>query len=119
MKFFGWALTAVIIFVGLSVFVLDVTTAYFGMPTRGVSYGIAIYYLAIIILVTGSTSLFATKWHGLILPLSLGTFVLSVSVLWLLPQPNIAVRLIVAVVISLILVITMTILKKLALGYSN
>lgn len=112
MKFSISLLIAIIGFLGLSAVALDFLTSYLAKPSRGVSYGISMYYLTAAISFTGGIALAATKWFGLRTPLALGVFFIFIWVIWLFPQPNFIVKIFVALAISLILAITMTVLLR-------
>ncbi len=112
MKFSIYLLVAIICFLGVSAVALDFVTSYLGKPSQGVSYGISMYYLTAAISFTGGIALATTKWFGLRMPLTLGVFFIFIWIIWLFPQPNFMVKILVALAISLIFAITMATLSR-------
>lgn len=102
-KFGVSTVMAIAAFSVLAALTIDFATYLFGKPTRGVSYGIGLYYLHIAVTVIGGLALLCANWLGMKLPLAFAAVGICSCVLLLFGQPSIAVRIGVAAVIVVIL----------------
>lgn len=114
MKFFFLTVVSIVIFIGVSALTLDAVAAHLGKPSRGVSYGVSMFYLVSAISLAGGGALIFTKWLGSRFALFLGVFPVFILVVWLLPHPSYAMRSFVAAAIAVVLAIDIMVLWSFA-----
>lgn len=112
LKHYSAALIAIVVFFVVALLSVDAVTYVLGRPSRGVGYGIGVYYLTITLAVVGSITLMSARWFGLKLSLAIGTVASLACVVILFPQPSLTVRLLLGLWISGVLTVLALLLQK-------